>query len=44
MKKSTHTHDHHFHMGKTAITVLLAAAFLTLVMCLSYLFITGSLK
>jgi len=38
MKKTTHT----MHVGEAATTILLAIAFLGLVMFLSYLFITGN--
>jgi hypothetical protein len=31
---------HSIHLGKTAVTVLLAVSFLALVMFLSYIFIT----
>jgi hypothetical protein len=35
-------HSIHLHLGKTAITVLLAVSFLGLVMFLSYIFITAT--
>ena len=38
MKKSIH----HMHAGEAATTILLAIGFLTLIMFLSYLFITGN--
>ncbi|HZE83571.1 MAG TPA: hypothetical protein VE035_04640 [Puia sp.] len=45
MKKITQTHPqhHHHHLGQTATTVLLAIAFLSVVMLLSYLFSAGLL-
>jgi hypothetical protein len=33
---------HSLHLGKTAVTVLLAVSFLGLVMFLSYIFITAT--
>jgi hypothetical protein len=35
-------HSIHLHLGKTAVTVLLAVYFLGLVMLLSYIFITAT--
>ena len=35
---------HHFHLGKTTITVLMAVAFLSFILVLSYLFFTGAMK
>jgi hypothetical protein len=40
MKKAAHP----IHGGKMAVTLGLAVAFLSLVMILSYLFISGSMK
>jgi hypothetical protein len=36
-------HSHTTHFGVTAVTVLMAIAFLGLVMFLSYLFISGTM-
>jgi hypothetical protein len=44
MKKNTTTHPQHHahhHLGETASTILLAIAFLSVVMLLSYLFSSG---
>lgn len=45
MKKITQTHpqhhSHHYHLGQTATTILLAVVFLSVVMLLSYLFSAG---
>jgi hypothetical protein len=38
MKKITY-HHHPLHLGETAITVLLAIAFISVIMMLSYLFV-----
>jgi len=47
MKKITQTHTqqhpHHYHLGQTATTILLAVTFLSVVMLLSYLFSAGLL-
>lgn len=41
--KSTHMKNEETPLtGKTTVTIFLAIAFLALVMCLSYLFITGT--
>jgi hypothetical protein len=42
-KNTTHAepHAHHHHLGQTASTILLAIAFLSVVMLLSYLFSSG---
>jgi len=36
-------HSHSTHLGVTAVTILMAIAFLGLVMFLSYLFISGTM-
>ena len=40
--KIRHMKQHSHHLGQTAVTVLLAAGFLGLVMFLSYIFITAT--
>ena len=41
-KNTTHAEPHaHHHIGQTASTILLAIAFLSVVMVLSYLFSSG---